>query len=153
MGNLGRWYSFAVMLSIMVAAGCGSDSGADPGTSSPSGGGSSPQPKCRTVQVTNAVGAEKLNAAFCFGLGFTDNYHCTYAPANNATTCTGSQSGFVVHYRETSNGTVGDVTDLSNGQNVGSIVQGPTGSFDISVVNGAQGSCVINGDVARLCVP
>jgi hypothetical protein len=35
------------------------------------------------------------------------------------------QSGFVVYYYETSNGTVGDVTDLSNGQNVGSFVQGP----------------------------
>src|SRR4051812_14572120 len=117
MGNLGGTCSFVVVALVMTATACGSDSGADPGTSNSPGGGSPSQPKCRTVQVTNAVGAEKLNAAFCFGLGFTDNYHCTYAPANNTTTCTGSQSGFVVHYRETSSGTVGDVTDLSNGQN------------------------------------
>jgi hypothetical protein len=105
------------------------------------------------VSVTNSVAGEKTNAAYCFGLGFDDSYACTFNAASNSTTCRGTTTAYVVQYRETSNGTVGDVFDLSNQQNMGSVVQGPTGSYDITFAIGKQGSCVVNGDVATLCVP
>jgi hypothetical protein len=134
------------------SGGTTSTSGGAPGTSGSGGISGSGAPTCFHASVTNSTAGEKVNAAFCFGLGEKDTYSCAFNPAANETRCIGSNSSYVVTYTETANGTVGDIYDLNGGQHIATVVQGPTGSYDIKLDSGGTGSCVVNGDVATLCV-
>lgn len=48
--------------------------------------------------------------------------------------------------------TVGDVYDLSDGAHIAIVYQGPTGAFQIELDSGQLAACIVNGDVATLCV-
>ena len=131
-----------------AAAGSSSTpNGGHPGASGSSGSG----PVCVTVDVTNATAPEKVNAAFCFGIGLDDKFSCVYNSAADETRCLGERLAYVVVYMQTDDGTVGDIYNLDTGKHIGTVVQASTGEFVITLDSDATASCVISGDIARFC--
>jgi hypothetical protein len=136
------------------SAGANSTAGASDRGGAPaagSGGGTPPESTCVHRNVTNGTAPEKVNAAFCVGLGLDDNYSCTFNPSASETRCIGATTSYVVVYSDTDNGTLGDIYDLSNNKHIGTVVQGASGAFEIVMDTGMTGACVVNGDVATLC--
>jgi hypothetical protein len=121
--------------------------------SAPSGGsssgGNSNEPVCRTLTVANAAAGEKTNAAFCFGMAYDDSYTCSFDAVNNASTCVGATSGYVIQWIGASSGSV---YDGSNGMLLATLGQTMTGAFGIDWIDGTVGECTVVGDVATLCV-
>ena len=138
---------------ITAGAGPVGGGGAGPAAGGASGGATS-TPTCTHKNLTNSTAPEKVNAAFCVGLGFSDNYACQFYPSSDETRCIGSTTSYVVSYSETSNGTRGDIYDLSNNEHFGVLDQSlTTGAYEIYLDNGATASCAVNGDVATFCTP
>jgi hypothetical protein len=119
--------------------------------------------ECVTRDITNAAASEKVNAAFCFGLGFDDTFSCTYNPTADETRCLGTTTAYVVVHMQTADDVtgavieddferVGDVYDLSDGAHMAIVYQLRTDAFSLELDSGQTGACVVNGDVATLCV-
>jgi hypothetical protein len=108
------------------------------------------EPVCRSVDTTNATSLEKLAAGFCFGVAYPDDaYFCNWYPADNAVECVGSMSAYVVLW---TGDDFGDVYDLDTETHLATISQAPTGEYVVEWDDGLVGECVVNGDVATLCV-
>jgi len=149
---------------LCVAAGAGgsgstnggSSSGTGPTAGAAQGGtggvGGTGETECFTRDVTNSAASEKVNAAFCFGIPIDDLYSCSFNATANETRCIGAKSSYVVVYSETDNGTVGDIYDLDGGEHLGTVIQAATGQYEIASDGGVTGSCIVNGDIATLCI-
>ncbi len=113
------------------------------------GDGDAQEPVCRTVSVQNAAAGEKINAAFCIGMAYTDAFACNFYPADDATECVGQSGTFIVWYDPS---TRGEARDAVTDEYIAEVVQGATGAFEIVWADGTSGTCTVVGDVATLCV-
>jgi hypothetical protein len=87
------------------------------------------------VDLTNSAASEKVNAVFCVGIGFNDQYSRSYWAPADETRCIGATSAYVVAYTETNYGTVGDVYDFNTQGYPGVFVRAATGEYDIALAS------------------
>lgn len=141
-----RW-GFALFCCLLTTQGCGDD-----GDDGPEEGGG--EPDCHTVDLTNSTAVEKVNAAMCFAMGFEGAFGCQYDRSADTTSCDNGKVGLYVAYRETRNGTVGDVFDQFDDSRLGQVTQSSTGHFKVEfwLDPRATGYCSVTGDVATLCI-
>jgi hypothetical protein len=139
-----------------AAAGTTPQGGAEPTAGGSHGGtggtGGTDDPKCYTRPVANSTAGEKVNAALCFGVPLDDRYACQFNAAANETRCIGATSAYVVVYSQTADGTLGDIYDLDTGEHLGIVFQASSGEYRLEIDTGAKAFCVVNGDIATLCI-
>jgi hypothetical protein len=107
------------------------------------------EPLCRTVPVRDGAAVEKVNAAFCVGMAYDDEFSCLYYPDIDTAACRGAELGYNVVYAFDQSG---DVIDVATDESIALLYQGADGAFVIEWADGAEGRCTVVGDVATLCV-
>lgn len=113
------------------------------------GGTPAPPPsECVSHTISDASALNKLKAARCFGLHYSESFTCSHSDLSDATSCTGSVWKYSVPWggRDTA-----QALDSATGNVVGQITLNPDGTAAMIWIDGKTGTCTIDGATLTLC--